>query len=321
MNILVIGLGSMGKRRIRLLQQNHLCNQIFGVDTNEVNCKETESIYKVKTYSELEKALHNHIDGVIISTSPLVHSKIISQLVDYHIPIFTEINLDNTHYKYTSRLKYNLFVSSTMLYREEIKYIKDRVLHCGKCSYNYHVGQYLSDWHPWQSYKDFFVNDKKSNGCRELFAIELPWILDTFGSVKEFWVLKRKISDLELDYPDSYSLLIEHKSGTVGVLQVDIVSRQSIRELTVFGEHIHLRWKGTPDSLEEYLSDNKKNITVNLYDDVIHQQGYSCNIVENAYLAELINFIEYINNFKLPLYSLEQEKEVLDLLDRIEGEL
>ena len=38
---------------------------------------------------------------------------------------------------------------------------------------NISLGQYLPDWHPWESYKSFFVSNKKTNGCRELFAIEL----------------------------------------------------------------------------------------------------------------------------------------------------
>ncbi len=59
-------------------------------------------------------------------------------------------------------------------------------------SYTYHVGQYLPDWHPWEDIKDFFVNDKRTNGNREILVRELPWLTETFGEVIDFKVEMNK---------------------------------------------------------------------------------------------------------------------------------
>ncbi|MDE6927475.1 MAG: hypothetical protein K2P06_01985, partial [Muribaculaceae bacterium] len=66
--------------------------------------------------------------------------------------------------------------------------------------YIYHVGQYLPEWHPWENYQDFFVGDKRTNGCREIMAIEFPWLIETFGEIREVSVLHDKMSHLNIDY-------------------------------------------------------------------------------------------------------------------------
>ena len=76
--------------------------------------------------------------------------------------IFTELNLSTNLYdeiiKIEKEKKGILFLSSTLLYRKEIQYIKNIILNDKtKKNYNYHVGQYLPDWHPWENYNDFFI--------------------------------------------------------------------------------------------------------------------------------------------------------------------
>lgn len=107
------------------------------------------------------------------------------------IPVFTELNLVSDGYEEFTKDEYDnrLFLSSTLLYRKDIQYIKDRVGE-ERVNYVYHVGQYLPDWHPWESYKDFFVGDKRTNGCREIMAIDLPWIESAFGKIVDFSVVK-----------------------------------------------------------------------------------------------------------------------------------
>ena len=96
-----------------------------------------------------------------------------------------------------------LFLSSTFFYREEIRYIRSKISNDKKWNYSYHIGQYLPDWHPWESYKDFFLGDKRTNGCREIMAIELPWLTGTFGEVDRVNVLSDKLTGLNIDYKDN----------------------------------------------------------------------------------------------------------------------
>ena len=62
MDVLVIGLGSMGKRRIRLLRRFHQIEHIIGVDAKEDRREEAENNYFCKTYCNIEDAIaENHV--------------------------------------------------------------------------------------------------------------------------------------------------------------------------------------------------------------------------------------------------------------------
>jgi predicted dehydrogenase len=226
MRVAVIGLGSMGKRRIRLIRKYNEQIQIVGIDSNEERREALEMENGIKSYPSLNRAIAEmDIDCVFVCTSPLSHSKIITEALEKGLHVFTELNLVADGYEGNINLaKQNnliLFLSSTFLYRDEIKKIKSLTKEADcMLDYTYHIGQYLPDWHPWENYKNYFVGDRKSNGCREVFAIELPWLTEVFGEITNIKVVKSKMSNLEIDYNDNYLVLLEHSSGFKGALAV-----------------------------------------------------------------------------------------------------
>lgn len=326
MKIVVIGLGSMGKRRIRLIKENFNECEIVGIDNLEKRRKEAEEIFKIITYDNLEKINNLNIDVAFVCTSPLSHSSIILELLKNNINVFSEINLSNDKYKEIIELskekELNCFLSSTMLYRKEIEYIEKKVKDKKeKVRYRYHVGQYLPDWHPWENYKEFFVGDKKTNGCRELLAIELPWIVKTFGKIKKIFVTKDKISDLNIDYPDNYLIILEHENGNKGCLNIDIVSREAIRDFEVYSNNMHIFWKGTPDSLEDYDIILKERKKIEVYSNIEKDKKYAKNIIENAYLDEIKEFFSSLKKIgKSYKYTYEEDAHIISIIDEIEKE-
>jgi len=213
-----------------------------------------------------------------------------------------------------------LFLSSTLLYRTETRKIKEMVnSNEEKKNYIYHIGQYLPEWHPWESYKDFFVSDKKTNGCREIFAIELPWLIDTFGDVKDIVVRKSKITSLDIDYNDNYMLILEHVSGNKGVIVVDIVSRKAVRNFEMFSENIYISWDGSPEGFKVMDMKNKREESIVLYDKVEKMTNYNKFVVENAYYYEVEAFFNTMYNKTESVYDFKKDKKILQLIDRIEA--
>lgn len=323
MKLLIIGLGSMGKRRARLIKGMDASIQISAVDTAEGRRAEAESL-GITAYESIEKAVAaDHFDAALVCTAPITHAAIISQLLDAGLPVFTELNLvDDGYEKNTQKAREKglpLFLSSTMLYRGETQYIKQQVQQFAKpVNYIYHIGQYLPDWHPWENYKNFFVGDKHTGGVREIFGVDLPWLLDTFGPVKSVYVQKDKISELEVDYPDSYFITLRHENGVKGLLAVDVVSPKAVRNFECFGEGLHLFWEGNPKSLYTFDHDKGEKVPVNTYETVEHDSRYSDNVVENAYVDELANFFGVLAGKEEPRYSFEKDKETIRLIEQIE---
>ena len=321
MKIVVIGLGSMGRRRIRLLQKNHPHITIVGVDSNTQRAEEVAQESGIKTYGALAAALHQ-TQAAFVCTSPCSHEAIALDCLGAGLHVFTEINLLGHWYDAALALAAQnhckIFCSSTFLYRREIEYIVQRV-ETARVNYIYHTGQYLPDWHPWESYKDFFVGDVRTNGCREIFAIELPWLIQAFGDVRTCNVLYGKDSTLDIAYPDTYMATFEHANGTRGTLCVDIVSPHPTRRLEIFAPGLQLRWDGTPDSLYEYAPTDKKFLPIALYETVQHQDGYSPNIVENAYAHEIADFLGYLEGTVEPRHSFAADANILALIDSMEA--
>lgn len=325
MNVGVIGLGSMGKRRIRLIKSNFPDVNIIGIDNSEERCKEVEELFNIKTLSNSNEFFEdNDCEAVFISTPPLTHSKIINEALNNNLSVFTEINLVKEMYDENIDLadenKLTLFLSSTQLYRKEIKYITSKISNFNKnTNYIYHIGNYLPDWHPWESYKNFFVGNKKTNGCREILTIELPWIINTFGEIKQVHVSKNKITDLEVDYPDSFFVNVIHKNGSNGVLIIDLVSRHAVRNLEIINEDGYIQWDGTPEGLKEWNPNSNELDEINLYDEISNQEDYNQTIIENAYLEEIKDFFNTLDsNQRHGLYSFEKDKYILDVIDTIE---
>lgn len=324
MLIVVIGLGSMGRRRIRLLKQYNSNFEIIGVDNNNNKRNQVEDEFKLRTYDNFETAFLNHkLSYAFVCTSPQTHNFIIENCLEHNLHVFTELNLVDDGYDKNIKLSQEknkvLFLSSTFLYREEIKFIKKEVKsQTGNINYSYHIGQYLPDWHPWENYQNYFVGNKRTNGCREIFAIELPWLTETFGNIKDILVKKSKMSNLKLDYDDNFIVILEHESGHKGVLIVDIVSRKAVRNLEIFGEYLYLSWNGTPESLKILNLDSKSENKINLYQEVNNDPNYNKYIIENAYYEEIKLFFDIISGKNKEIYGFEKDKIILDLIDKIE---
>ncbi len=325
MKLLVVGLGSMGKRRIRLLKQFFPSHEIAGVDLNAERRDGAKQLFSVECFDTIEQAVETFSpNAALVCTAPLSHGEIIKTLLSFELDIFTEINLVSDLYseniKTAKQKKKLLFLSSTQMYRKEIEYLTSAIKNTkDKKSYRYHVGQYLPDWHPWESYKDFFVGNKRTNGCREIFGIELPWLTDAFGEVVWADTSFSRLTKLEIDYPDYYAVTLEHADGTIGQLTVDIVSRKATREFVVISENLYLTWSGTPSSLMNYDTEQKQLINISCYDDIMQDERYSDNIVENAYVDELAEFFDALEKKAVPRHSFEKDLKLLYLIDKIEG--
>ena len=326
-NVLVVGLGSMGKRRIRLMQEMYSYISIYGVDSRDDRREEATKLLGITCVESIEQAAEMFdINIAFVCTSPLSHTVIITQCLNKGWHVFTELNLVSDGYEENIALaeekRCKLFLSSTFFYREEISYIRDKVKkHEKSWNYIYHIGQYLPDWHPWETYQDFFIGNKRTNGCREIMAIELPWIIDAFGNIVDYNVVSNKITDLSIDYNDNYLIQLVHENGNKGVLVVDVVSPVAVRKLELYSEYKYIEWGGTPDSLKEYSLQMDSIQQVSLNEKEEHKEGYRAFVVENAYKNEIREFFDIVENKRSPQYDFKKDMQVLKLIDALENKL
>lgn len=322
MRIVIVGLGSMGKRRLRLLRHFFPNATIAGIDAKESR-RSNVSEFNIEVFSDLPDAISKfRPDVAFICTSPLAHDNLTETCLSHGIHVFSEINLVKNGYLKNLMLarekKLILFISSTFLYRKEIDYLRSKVCFSDICLYTYHVGQYLPDWHPWESHKDFFLSDKRTNGIREILAINLPWLFETFGPIQEVFSFGNKITELDIDYLDCRVIAIRHQNGTIGTFTADLVSREPICSLRIENENFLIKWDGKPDSLYEYSISDKNWAQIKLYNSIDKLTKYSENIIEDAYRAEIEDFLDAIQYDTETKWSFEKDINVINLINKIE---
>ena len=323
MKVVVIGLGSMGRRRIRLMQAMPDGFEIVGVNRSAERRAQVEKELGIRAFATLAEAIDAAKPQVaFVCTAPAGHGPTVLECIDAGLDVFMEINLIGPWYaEAAAKAKakgVKLFISSTPVYRREMRYVADAV-RGEPVNYLYHCGQYLPDWHPWEDYHNFFAAKKETNGCREILCVELPWIEKAFGRIESVHVMSGRLTSLDIDFPDHYMMSIRHAGGSKGLYCQDIVSRKGLRRLEVFSEKHHIFWEGTPDSLSAYDVEAKELKPVRLYDDVVQDGRYNANIIENAYADEIRAFFDYVQKGDMPPYTFDEDAHTLAVVDEIEN--
>ena len=321
--VVVVGLGSMGRRRIRLLQKLEAPPYIVGVDRSVDRLNQARKEYGIDVMESLEEAIGAHRpNAVLVCTSPAGHGPIVMQCLEAGLDVFMEINLIGDWYGDAEALAAKkgrkLFLSSTFLYHPQLNYIAEAVKG-EKVDYIYHSGQYLPDWHPWEDYRNFFVSERRTNACREILAIEFPWMIKAFGKVESFQVMKDRNSSLDVDFPDNFMISLKHENGNKGIFCQDVISRKGMRQLEIYSENIHIFWDGRKNNLSRYDLERKAVCHVELQDYAVGCAEPDIGYLENVYWDETRSFVDFLSGDVAPRHSLADDRYVLDLIDSIEA--
>ena len=322
---IVVGLGSMGRRRIQILKNLTPTIKIVGVDNNFHRAHTISEELLIETKSTLKECIDSFQPEIaFVCVSPPNHCEIIEELLNNYVHVFSEINIVNKCHERLIQLANNnsliLFLSSTMLYRSEIDFLMDKVNPDKISNYSYHIGQFLPDWHPWEDYKSFFVANKETNAIREILAIELPWIIKIFGMIKNIEIVFSDSKRLALDYPDFVSLFIRHFNESMGVLTIEIRSLKPIRSLVLHNDDKTFTWNGKPDGLELVNQDKSSFKPFDNKHKDSSKSKYADFINEDAYFREVQIFLGMINgDIHETLYNFNNDKVVLEIIDSIEA--
>lgn len=327
MNVLLIGLGSMGKRRIRCLKSlGH--DNIIGFDVRADRRDEVKVEYGIEVTSDISTGVQDNIDTVVISTPPDKHNECIKFAVENRKPAFVEASvlLEGLEELNTLGKDRGVLIapSCTMRFHPVIKNIKSIVSsgQYGKVTnFSYHSGQYLPDWHPWENVKDFYAGRKETGGCREIVPFELTWIVDVMGMPKKVGGFFGKTTDVgaDVDVDDTYVLSLDFGEA-FGNLTVDVTSRCATRSLILNMERGQILWRWNENVLKVYDAVSQRWIH-HYYPQGQTVEGYNKNIIENMYIEETNSFISAIEGKRAFPNSLDDDIEVLKLLYKLEGKI
>lgn len=325
-DFLVIGLGSMGKRRIRNLQALGITS-IVGFDIREDRCLEANEKYSIKTVMSFEDAVNlSSYTAFIISLPPDKHHTYMKKALELNVPAFIEASVVDTDFEQMIREANEkgacLAPSCTLFFHPAIKMIAEIIKNgeLGKISnFLYHSGQYLPDWHTYEDVSEYYVSNKATGGCREIVPFELTWITLILGFPKRVVGLYKNAIQIKGadDIDDTYNLLMDYGQSIFN-LSVDVVSRYATRRLVINGDKKQLYWNWDNNVIKIYDPESNEWEEIK-YELISAQSGYNKNITEQMYIDEMAAFLKYAKKEADFPNTLEHDHKVLKILYAVES--
>ena len=323
---LIIGLGSMGKRRIRNLQALGIEN-IVGFDRREDRREETVKNYGINAVSSFEEAVTNYkFVAFVISLPPDIHHIYMKKAIEMGIPAFIEASVVDTDFDQMiieAKVK-DVFLapSCTLFFHPAIKKIA-KILKNGELgkisNFLYHSGQYLPDWHTYEEVSEYYVSNKETGGGREIVPFELTWITLVLGFPNRVVGLYKNAIHIKGadDIDETYNLLLDYGKSIFN-LSVDVVSRYATRRLVINGDKKQLYWNWDDNMIKIYDPESNKWDEIK-YEIVSAQIGYNKNLTEQMYIDEMSAFLKAANKERPFPNTLEHDHKVLKVLYAVES--
>ena len=326
MKFLVIGLGSMGKRRVRNLQAlGHA--ELAGFDLREDRRDEVIDKYGITVFDSFDSALATFKpDALVISTAPDYHMTYAWAALEHGLSCFIEASVvESGRIKALASKAMGTGIvmapSCTMRYYPGPKLVKALLQQgvIGKpLNFNYQTGQYLPDWHPWERIEDFYVSRRETGGCREIVPFELTWLDDVFGASVPLACVKAKLTDMDADIDDIYHCLLRYPGDVLANMTVEVISRpQATRELRVLGTEGELVFSADENCVRTARLGAAEWTRVELGGGTV-ETGYINP--EEPYIAEMADFVAAVEARDPTRFpnSLLDDARVLETLLKLE---
>ena len=323
MKIVVIGLGSMGRRRLRNL--THIGGQeLAGLEPRAARAAEVGGEFGIPVFSSLDEAMSWEPEAVVISTPPDMHTVYALAAARAGLPFFTEASVVSEGIEeLIAEVRSRDGVaapSATMRFHAAVETLRERIAAGAigtPLAVVHHVGQYLPDWHPDEDYRTFYVSRRATGAAREIVPFELNWLTHVFGDVEALTGLRGKVSDLDADIDDVYVSALRFADGVYGSLVVEVLSRPGIRLARIIGSEGTLVWDWQARVVREWAAG--ADGWVEHRDPPPVEGPGGAWVAENMYIEEMRAFLRAASGEAPFPFSLEADLRLLRLTEALEA--
>lgn len=266
-HIAVIGCGSIGKRHINNLIQCGI-SKVSAFDISDSRCLEVKEKFHIDTYNNIEDILLQKPDAVFICTPNSLHIDYALQFANAGCHLFIEKPLSHTMQKVDELIQIcterNLttLVGCNMRFHPGLKQVKSLLqqdLIGNTVSAEFHIGQYLPDWHPWEDYRLGYSARQDLGGGIILDAIhEIDYARWLLGPVSSIVCFGGKLSHLEINTEDTANILLQFSRNTSGYIHLDYVQRASSRHCKMMGDEGTIIWDSQQKTVKWFLANDKQ---------------------------------------------------------------
>ena len=315
--ILIVGLGSIGKRHLMLARKllpfadirvlrRHLTNEVPN--------------YSNGCFSQINEVIAFAPQIAVIANPAPFHVEIAQMLASAGTHLLIEKPIADSFKGVEQLLKTCQMLGTVLLVGYNLRYLPslqrfryllgERVI--GKIlSVRCEIGKYLPTWRPDKDYR-YGVSAQKDLGGGALLELshELDYLRWIFGEVAWVKATLSHQSGLIIDVEDTAHLTLGFvpaldKNRLIGTVNMDFIRHDTTRICTAIGENGSLRWNGLNGEVSLFLAGAK----------VWREEPSLPNKVNDSYLAEWQDFIDCVVENKMPLVTGEDGLRVLEIID------
>jgi len=269
----------------------------------------------VTIFEDMEEALSQELDGVIICTPTSMHIPVAIATAKRQLHCFIEKPLSDSLQgidellELTSKNQLTVLVGCNMRFFPSLRRVKAVVdsQEIGKIiAGRILVGYYLPYWHPYEDYRKGYSASGKLGGGVILDCVhEIDYLRWVFGEVEEVFCYMDKLSDLEMDTEDIAEILLRFKSGLIVQLHFDYIQRTYRRYYEFIGEKGVAVW--------DYI---KREIMV------FHEKAYQWEVyrddinldLNQMYIEEMKHFVNCVLQQEKPLNDISSAQKTLEII-------
>lgn len=292
---LLVGCGSIGKRHIRNLMALGV-NDIVAFRTREGASKDLPSEWGIREYSSWEEVLKEEADVAIIANPSNLHIETMRKLMGQVKGIFVEKPMAHTMdgvnsiQQLINTCRPVTFAGFNLRFHPLIMKIRDILQseRIGKpMTLQIQVGQWLPDWHPNEDYRQLYAANRSLGGGALLSLIhEVQMVLDWVGPSKRVAATFPTSDLLDLDVDVKANLMIEHVSGAISQLHIDLIQKPMSRSGMIICQKGQIRYDLLANSLHVDAADGGKSV---LFEGVSAKEAF-----DDSYRQMMQCFLQYV---------------------------
>jgi predicted dehydrogenase len=315
MKFLIAGLGSIGHRHLMNLKALGEKDVIL-YRTGQGTLSD-EGLEGFPVFSDLNQALDQKPDGVIIANPTSLHMKVAVPAAEAGCFIFLEKPIashteDLSEFEnLVSRNPDKVFTGFQFRFNPGLQWIRNMLVSgdFGRAlSFQCHWGEYLPDWHTWEDYrKSYSARSDLGGGVVKTLCHPLDYLPWLFGDVKLLFASVQKTGSIEIDAEDGAEVVFEFCKGLAGSLHLDYYRKPMRHDLEITTSTSVLQWDHASSDVAALLHDGFA---------IAHKApaGYERN---QMFLDEMSHFIDMVKNGVQPVCGYEDGKRALLLAQSI----
>jgi hypothetical protein len=311
-HISIVGLGSIGRRHLRLLRalrpeiEITLVRSGMGADWPEVELAQ-------RVVRTIQEAIDAGAETAIICSPAAFHSEQALEWVRAAKPLLIEKPLSNSTFRLQQladlvySAKVPILIGYVLRYDPAAEFFQQQLskgIHGEPICVRIECGSFLPDWRPEQDYRQS-VSARKELGGGALLELshELDYANWFFGPFCGIQAVLQHSGTLEVDVEDGAEILLETAAGFPVSIHLDFCSRISKRECRVQTTLGELVW----DVLKKVVqwTDASGRVTEKLFPE---EKG-------GLFRKQLLHFFDCLQGVSQPMISIDQGIQVMQMIE------